>query len=480
MRRLLALAAAALALSACTLEPHYARPAPAVPAAWPTGPAYPPPAAEAALPSLSYREVFRDPRLVALIEQALANNQDLRATIANVAIARSQYRIERSGLLPSLDAGVSGREAHTGSALTSPGAQQTSRGYQADLAVTNFEIDLFGRQRSLTHAAFQQYLATAEGARAARLTLVGEVARAYLTLAADRSLLAVSSQTVASAQRTVSLTNARLKGGVAARGDLVQAETLFDQARSDEQQRLTAVAQDRNALELLVGGQVADAALPPGLESVDGLVAEVPAGLDSRILLRRPDVTEAEHRLRAANAQIGAARAAFFPSIGLTGLAGFASPALTTLFDHGHFTWQGQGSAALPIFSGGANLARLSVARAQRTQALALYQGAIQAAFRDVADALARRGTMEAQLAAQHDLAAAAGAAQDLSLARYREGVDPYLTTLVAQRTYYAAQQSLLATRLARAENLVAIYQAIGGDPLIDDMPAGGAAAPRR
>jgi multidrug efflux system outer membrane protein len=216
---------------------------------------------------------------------------------------------------------------------------------------------------------------------------------------------------------------------------------------------------------------VADASLPAGIESVDGLLAEVPAGLDSRILLRRPDVVEAEHRLRAANAQIGAARAAFFPTIRLTGLAGFASPALGGLFDHGRFTWQGEAGASLPIFSGGANLAGLSAVRAQREQALASYQSAIQAAFRDVADALARRGTMDAQLSAQNDLLAAATTSYDLQIARYREGVDPYLNALDAQRTLYSARQSQTATRLARAQNLVALYRSVGGDPVIDGMP---------
>jgi multidrug efflux system outer membrane protein len=304
-----------------------------------------------------------------------------------------------------------------------------------------------------------------------RLTLVGEVARAYFTLAADRSLLAISSQTVASTTRTVELTQAQLSGGVAARVGLAQAETLLDQARSDEQAGLSLVAQDRNALELLVGGPVPDSALPAGIEAVDGLVGEVPAGLDSRILLRRPDVLEAEHNLRAANAEIGAARAAFFPTISLTGLAGFASPALGALFDHGNFIWQAQGGAALPIFAGGANLANLSLTRCQRELALANYQSAIQSAFRDVADALARRGTMEAQLAAQTHLVGAANTGLTLQLARYREGIDPYLNVLVTQRTFYGAQQTLAVTRLTRAENLVAIYQAVGADPLIEAMP---------
>jgi multidrug efflux system outer membrane protein len=232
------------------------------------------------------------------------------------------------------------------------------------------------------------------------------------------------------------------------------------------------VAQDRNAIELLVGAPVDDALLPASIEDAGGLVGEVPAGLDSSILLRRPDVVEAEYRLRAANARIGAARAAFFPRIGLTALAGFASSALAHLFDHDAFTWSVSPSATLPIFDGGANLGNLRYSKAQRELALANYQKAIQSAFRDVADALARRATIDRQLAASSRLAAAAGDSLVLATARYREGIDPYLNTLDAQRTAYGAARTLALTRLARAQNLVAIYQALGGDASIDTLPA--------
>jgi multidrug efflux system outer membrane protein len=474
VKRILALAASALALAGCTLEPHYVRPAPAVPASWPTGPAYPPPAAEAALPALSYRDVFKDPRLQGLIEQALANNQNLRATLANVEIAQAEYRLQRSDLFPHVTANATASQSHARSTIggTTPvGEARTTRDYSADLGLNAFEIDLFGRLRSLTHAAFDQYLATEAGARAARLTLVSQVADAWLTLAADRSLLAIVDDTVASATRTVALTQARLSGGVAPRTDLTDAETLLEQARSDQARLTTQVAQDRNALDLLVGAPVPDSALPTGIDKVAGQLGEVPAGLDSRILLRRPDVLEAEHRLQAANAQIGAARAAFFPSISLTGLAGVASPQLAGLFSHGNFTWQGEGAGSLPIFAGGANLANLQGARGQRKVALADYQAAVQAAFRDVADALARRGTIQQQVDSQEALVAAASTSYELSSARYREGIDPYLSTLVAQRTLYGARQSLAQTRLAQAQNLVALYAAVGADPLIAAPP---------
>jgi multidrug efflux system outer membrane protein len=480
VRRAAAIIASSLALGACTLEPHYARPQPAIPGTWPVGAAYPP-AQPGPLPALSYRDVFKDPHLLAILDRALANNQDLRAAMANVEIARAQYRIQRSELLPRIEATGGFTENHGpltvgGASGTTTRLTNTSRTYTADVGFTGFELDLFGRLRSLSHAAQEQYLATEAGARAARLTLVGDTASAYLTLAADRSLLAVAQDTQTASRKTVELTRARLSGGIAPRTDVRQAETLLDQASSDVAALTTQVAQDRNALELLVGAPVADADLPGAIESVDGLLAEVPAGLDSQILLRRPDVLEAEYRLKAANAQIGAARAAFFPTISLTALAGQASPALGALFNGGNRTWQFGGGVAQTLFAGGANVAGLAQTKAQRELAVANYQKAVQTAFRDVADALARRGTIKDQVAAQEGLLTAASDSYNLELARYREGVDPYLNTLDAQRTLYAARRSVTATRLVQATNLVNLYQSLGGDPVLDALPPSRAA----
>ncbi|MDB5427085.1 MAG: efflux system outer rane lipoprotein [Phenylobacterium sp.] len=475
MRRALALALSAAALTGCTLEPHYARPTPAVPQTWPVGAAYPP-ATAAPLPSVSYRDVFKDPHLQAIIERAIANNHDLQIAMANVTIARSQYRIQRAQLLPRIEATAGASETHGRAAAnqsngTTSGSGNTTRSYDANIGFSAFEIDLFGRLRSLSHAAQQQYFASEAGVHAARLTLVAEVGAAYLTLATDRSLLAIAVGTEASDVKSVELTRARLTGGVAPRTDLRQAETLLDQARSDRASLTTVVAQDRNALELLVGAPVADADLPPSIESVDGLLGEVPAGLDSRILLRRPDVVEAEYRLRAANAQIGAARANFFPTISLTALAGAASPALGALFNGQNFNWTVSGSGAQTIFAGGANIANLALAKGQRELALAQYQQAIQTAFREVADGLARRGTIDDQLDAQTSLETAARDNYALADARYKEGVDPYLNSLIAQRTLYNAQQTLAATRFLKADNLVTLYRTLGGDQLIDSTP---------
>jgi len=476
MKRLLAVLLGGAALGGCTLEPHYARPTPAVPQTWPVGAAYPP-ASAATLPSLSYRDVFKDPHLQTVIAQAIANNQDLRIALANVTIARSQYRVQRAALLPKINATGGFTESRGKVQTVGPGGQvgaahETSRSYEADVGFSSFELDLFGRLRSLSHAAQQQYLASEAGVHAARLTLVAEVADAYLTLATDRSLLAISNDTVVSAQRTVDLTQARLTGGIAPRTDLRQAQTVLETAKSDQANLTTVVAQDRNALELLVGARVADADLPASIESVDGFLAEVPAGLDSRILLRRPDVVQAEYRLRAANAQIGAARANFFPTIDLTALAGVASPALGQLFNGKNFNWTAGGTVTQSIFAGGANVANLALSKGQRDLALAQYQQAIQTAFREVADALARRGTVNDQMAAQDALVVAATDSYNLDLARYRQGVDPYLNTLLSQRTLYQARQSQAQTRLIRADSLVTLYRTLGGDQLIDTKPS--------
>ncbi len=358
----------------------------------------------------------------------------------------------------------------TGTVGTS-GGDGTRTVYSTQLAVTAFEIDLFGKLHSLARAQFQQYLGTEAAARATRLTLVADVANAWVTLAADRSLLAIATDTEKSAQQTVDLTRARLSGGIAPRTDLRQAENTLYQARADRANQTTLVAQDRNALELLVGAPVADADLPSGIEKVGDSVAAVPAGLDSRILLRRPDVVQAEYTLRAANARIGAARANFFPTISLTAAAGFASTALSALFTGGAFSWSVAPSASLPIFDGGANRGNLAYAKAQRDLAIAQYQKAVQTAFREVADALARRGTIEAQVAAQTANEQASADAAELENARFRGGIDPFLNALVTQRTLYTTRQALAQAQLLRAQSLVTLYQTLGGDQTLDPAP---------
>jgi multidrug efflux system outer membrane protein len=483
-------------LQGCSFEPHFTRPNAAIPRSWPVGDAYLW-QAEAALPSLSYRDVFKDPKLQAIIVEALANNQDLRQAVANIASARAQFHVQRAALFPQIDATASITREHvsnvgTTAGTTAPGSGGNSSGGSAgggasqtgvsrtideiEAGTTAWEVDLFGRLRSLTHSAFDLYLGQEAAARAARLTLVAGVANAYLQLAADRSLLAIAIDTEKSAQITVDLTQARLNGGVAPRTDLRQAQTVLATAQADEANQRTLVAQDRNALELLVGAKVADDMLPSSIEAVAGLLGELPAGLDSAILLRRPDVVEAEYQLRGANARIGAARAAFLPRISLTGLAGLASGSLGSLFAGGAFAWTVEPSVTQPIFDAGANAGNLSYAKAQREFYLAGYQKAIQTAFREVADGLARRGTIGAQVAADLLNLNAAEDSYRLALARYRMGVDPYLNTLDAQRTLYAARITIANVQLIKAQNLVTLYQALGGDQLIENLPGTDAA----
>lgn len=456
----------AAGLGGCSLAPVYEQPAPAIPAGWPAGDAYLR-SSEAGLPRVGYRDIFRDPALQGLIARALANNQDVRIALANVASVRGQLRVQRAQLLPRIDGTASASVGETGAVAASgiaanDGGRRTS--YDINVGLSAFEIDLFGRLRSLSDAALQTYLASEAAARATRLTLVAEVATTYLTLATDRSLLAIARETEATAARSVELTRARLSGGVAPRSDLRQAETVLAQARSDLASLTTVVAQDRNALELLVGAPVAELDLANSIEGVDGLLVELPAGLDSSILLRRPDVVQAEYQLRAANARIGVARAAFFPRISLTAVAGLASSALSSLFTAEAFAWSVGPSVSLPIFDAGANQGNLDDISARRDAAVGQYQKTIQLAFREVADALARRGTIGSQYEAQAQLEAAARDSAALADARYREGIDPFLSSLDAQRTLYSARRTLASTRLLRASNLVELYRALGGD----------------
>ena len=468
----------AAALASCSLAPPDLRPAMPVPPSWPVGDAYLR-QSESVLPTVRYTDVFRDLRLQRIIEQALANNRDLRIAAANIAAARAQFRIQRAELFPELDANAGASYSHSatntvpngvGGTITTGGGQSS---FSAGLAVPTYELDLFGRIRSLTRAAQDRYFAQEAAARATRLTLVGNVATAWATYAADRSLLRIARDTVISAERSVILTRARLNGGIAPRTDLRQAEIIRDTARSDLAAQTTAVAQDANALQLLVGAPVDSALLPAGIEEVLPTIAMLPAGLDSQVLLRRPDVVQAEYNLRAYNAEIGEARAELFPRITLTGMASFASSALTSLFAGRNFSYSGSAGANYPIFRAGAGRANVRYSEAQRDSALASYEQAIQTAFRDVADALARQGTITAQLAAQRDLVAASLDNYRLSDARYRGGIDTFLQSLDAQRSLYSAQQTQVSAQLTAAANLVRLYQVIGGDSLLDATTGG-------
>ena len=458
------------ALSGCTMAPKYATPAMPVPPTWPAGDAYLK-QSEAALPSYSYRDVFADPRLRTVLDQALANNQDVKAALANIESARAQYRIQRAELFPGLDATASYRRSK-GATVTSGTAVATGSGernsFTAQGTVASWELDIFGRIQSLTGAARDRYLASEAAARATRLTLVSDVAEAWVAYGLDNSLLQIARSTADAARESVRLTQRRLDGGVAPRSDLRQAQIILETAQADVASQTTQVAQDLNALQLLVGAPVDPAMLPATVEDAGAQLREVPAGLDSTILLRRPDVIEAEYQLKAANAEIGAARAALFPKITLTGVLGFASDALSSLFDHGNFIWQAGGNASYSIFSGGAARAGVAQSEAQRDAALAAYRKSVQSAFADVADTLARRGTIDAQLRATQ--AGREAAADNLHLAdlRYRGGVDSYLNDLTARQSLYSAERTLANTRQQRASNLIALYRSLGGDAFAD------------
>jgi len=459
MKRFLLIAASAAALSACNLAPTYATPESAVPATLPTGPAYAPASGEAL--RTSWRGLLTDPRLQTLIDRATADNRSLRQTLAQVQGAEALYRAQRAAPLPTLGAGLTSTFSEGQTAGTTTGGGSTES-HQASLSVTSFEIDLFGRLRNQTTSAFETYLASDAGARSARVALVAQTASAWLTLAADQDLLKLAEDTRASAQRSLELTQALHERQLVSRLDVVSAQQVVEQARADVADYTRQVAQDRNALALLVGGPVSDDLLPPSLRELETKVGAPSAGLSSAVLLERPDVIQAEHQLRAANADIGAARAALFPSLSLTAAAGLISPSLSSLFDGGQDYWSVSPTVSAPIFTPGAR-ANVDYSKAQRDAAVAGYQLAVQTAFQEAADALARAGTIAEQRAAQDAQAAAATEALRLGEIRYRAGIDTYLTTLTSQRSAYTASQGALGVLLEDLLNRVTLYQVLGG-----------------
>ncbi|WP_439815901.1 efflux transporter outer membrane subunit [Zavarzinia sp. CC-PAN008] len=465
---LIAVSALGLLAACSTLEPEYEQPPAPVPASLPQGGAYPPAGAgQYDLTALRWTDFFTDGQLRTVLALALANNRDLRVAAGNVVAARARYRVQDSNRLPDVRGGADGAYQITPSG---PGREIESRSYSVSVGFSAFELDLFGRLKSLSNQALQSYFATEWAARATRISLLAETARAYLTLAADRDLLRIAGETLASAQTSLDLTQRRFEGEVASELDVVQARTILEQARADVAAFTTLVEQDRNALDLLVGARVADALLPEGLGR-DYTLAALPANLDSRVLLRRPDVLQAEYALRAANANIGAARAAFFPTISLTTSAGLSSTDLGRLFSDPSQVLLFNPSISIPIFNAGENEANLDLAQAQRDVAVSTYERAIQVAFREVADSLAQQGTIDRQLAARAANVEAAQTSYRLSNARYDAGVDTFLNTLDAQRTLYQAQQALVSTRLTRAANLVTLYATVGGGLAGDYAP---------
>ncbi len=455
---ILSLAAAAF-LSGCSMIPTYERPAAPVAGQWPAEVAGVPVAAPGKAPTeVPWQAFFTDAQLQKLIEAALQNNRDLRVAVLNIEQARAQFQVKRADQFPTVNIGASGSRAPNGN-----GGSVTS--YSVGLVTSSWEIDFFGRVASLKEAALAQYLATEEGHKATQISLIAAVANGYLSLIADRELLAITEQTINSRIESEKLAKLRLDNGVASELDLRQAQSLTEGSRAVLAQLQRQQVQDRNALTLLVGQPLGELQNIPTSTTLtnSALIAALPAGLPSEVLLNRPDIRQAEQTLIANNANIGAARAAFFPNISLTVGAGTTSTQFSNLFSGGTWGFTVAPQLVLPIFDAGRNQANLDSAKAARGIAQAQYEKAIQTAFREVADALAGQATLGEELRSLQAQTAAEQASYNLSDLRYKNGVASYLDLLVVQRSLFVAQQSVVQTRLAQLQNQVTLYKTLGG-----------------
>lgn len=455
--------AVSMLLQACSLAPKYERPvSPAETTAWPQGQAYgESPEQGLAAADLGWQAFFHDPALKQLISVALDNNRELRVAALNVDAYRAQYRIQRSELFPSLDAAGNGSRQRSPADLSPSGVAGVSSQYDVGASMA-FELDFFGRIRNLSQQALEEYLATDQARRSVHITLVADVAQAYLAWQADQALLEVAQHTLQTNEKTLSLIQSSFDVGVASALEVRQARTTVDEARAYVQRYTRLVAVDVNGLRMLVGGPL-PADLPQGLKLDSQVFTPVPAGLPSDLLQRRPDILAAEHRLIGANANIGAARAAFFPRISLTGSAGTASSQMSGLFDGGSGAWAFMPSISVPIFSAGRLSANLDYAEIQSDIRVAQYEQAIQNAFREVSDSLAARGTYGKQLQAQRELVQNTTEYFNLAQQRYDEGVDSYLNVLDAQRLLFTSQQQYIQDRLAQLNSEIDLYKAMGG-----------------
>ncbi len=454
----------AMVTAGCNLAPQYQPPAAPIPAAWPTGPAYAAdgaPAAPEEILDLGWREVFTDAKLQQVIELALTNNRDLRLAALNVERAQAYYGIQRAELLPAVSAAGRGSKARVPADLSSNQRRQTVERYDVNLGVAAWEIDFFGRIRNFKDRALEEYLATEQARRSAQILLVSSVAQTYLALAADSENLQLAQTTLEAQQAAYDLVKRRYDLGLVPELELFRAQTPLEVARRDRATYQQQVAQGENALALLVGAPVAAELLPTALDSILP-PREVSAGLSSEILRLRPDVLQAEHLLKAAHADLGAARAAFFPRITLTAAFGTASRDLSGLFESGSGAWNYAPQIVMPIFDARTWSAH-KAAKVQREIAVTQYEKAIQSAFRDVADALAARGTMDEQVTAQQSLVRALAETHRLAQSRFDKGIDSYLGVLDAQRSLFAAEQALVFLRLQKLTHDVRLYAVLGG-----------------
>jgi len=461
--RLALTAIAAAALAGCSLTPELVRPAAPVAADFPP---HAEPAASAApvrsAVDIGWREFFPDPRLQSLIAAALENNRDLRTAALRIEEARAQYNVQSADLLPNLNGAASASRSRTPAGISATGRPLLTNVYQIGVSVPAFELDFFGRVRSLNEAALAAYLATEEAQRAAQISLVAETAKAYLSELGAGEQLVLAQRTLEARQSAYDLAKQRFDVGASSALDLRLSETLVQSARVSVLTLQRQQAQARNALTLLVGRPLGD--LPAGADlSSQNVVTAIPAGLPSDLLVNRPDIRAAETRLRAANANIGAARAAFFPRISLTAALGTASTALSGLFDAGSMSWSFAPQLTLPIFDAGRNRGNLDLAVVRKDLAVTDYERTIQAAFREAADALVARGTLDEQVEAQRLVREAQADRLKLADQRFRAGIASSLDVLDAQRELFTAEQSLVQTRLQRLTNAVDVYRTLGG-----------------
>lgn len=456
-----------ICLSGCTMIPKYDRPKAPIPEHWPSGVVYlhtQPPASTLDVTQLKWQEFFTDLKLKQTIEIALYNNRDLRLAVFNVERARALYGIERAKLLPVVNAEGALNKQRSSSDFLLPGASKVTKQYSIDLGITAWEVDFFGRIRSLKKQALEEYLGTQEARRSAQIALVSEVARAYLTIAADRANLSLARSTLKTQEGAYSLVLRKHKLKLVSEIDLYRAQTQVDTARGDVVLYIQQAAQDQNALNLLVGSLVSEDLLPLDLANVSPLM-NIPSGLSSEVLLRRPDIIDAEHQLKGAYANIGAARAAFFPTISLTTTLGSASNEFSGLFKSGKNTWTYAPQVVMPIFDPHTWFA-YRVSEVDRKIALTKYEKAIQTAFREVADVLVVQGTVDQQIAVQQSMVDSAQKVYRLSDKRYANGIDSYLSVLDAQRSLYSAQQGLISMQLSKLINEVKAYAVLGGGGL--------------
>ncbi len=450
--------------SGCTMAPKYVQPETLVPLEWPEGEAYPDSLASFGLPdaqTMTPQEFFQDDKMKEVLNLALENNLDLRLAALNVERVRAFYNIKRADLFPSVYASGTGTRHRTPADLSFTGSAMTVEEYNVNVGIASWEIDLFGRVRSMKNQAWEQYLASEAGRRGAELSLVAAVGQSYMALAASREQLQLALATLQSQLDFYGLMEKQYKAGLTTMLDLRRIQTQVNLAQRNVAIYTQRAAQDKNALNLLAGAKIPPELLPQNLNSVVG-PREVDPGLSSSVLLLRPDIMAAEHQLKAANAYIGVARAAFFPRISLTALLGTASSSLSGLFGSGSESWTFSPQVGLPIFDARTHGA-LKLSEANQQIVLVEYQKAIQNAFREVADVLAVKGTIDQQVAAQESLVEATEETYNLAQARYTKGIDSFLGVLDAHRSLYGAQQVLVGLHMARIANQFQLYAVLGG-----------------